>query len=75
MNVNEATVRKEAAVLCKKTKNIFYPLLSSNFKPSIFKSTAQQLHLVAPAEGYSDILAIRVCATGKGMVFQPFSLV
>ena len=25
--------------------------------------------------GYSHILAIRVCAAGKGMVFKPFSLV
>ena len=25
--------------------------------------------------GYSRILAIRVCAAGKGMVFKPFSLV
>ena len=25
--------------------------------------------------GYSCILAIRVCAAGKGMVFKPFSLV
>ena len=24
--------------------------------------------------GYSHILAIRVCATGKGMVFKPFTL-
>ena len=25
-------------------------------------------------EGYSHILAIRVCAAGKGMVFKPFTL-
>ena len=25
--------------------------------------------------GYSHILAIRVCAAGKGMVFKPFGLV
>ena len=25
--------------------------------------------------GYSHILAIQVCAAGKGMVFKPFSLV
>ena len=25
--------------------------------------------------GYSHILAIRVCATGEGMVFKPFGLV
>ena len=25
--------------------------------------------------GYSHILAVRVCAAGKGMVFKPFSLV
>ena len=25
--------------------------------------------------GYSHILAIRVCTSGKGMVFKPFSLV
>ena len=34
---------------------------------------------LAPGEGgggvYFHILAIQVCATGKGMVFKPFSLV
>ena len=25
--------------------------------------------------GYSHILAIQVCAAGKGMIFKPFSLV
>ena len=25
--------------------------------------------------GYSQVLAIRVCAAGKGMVFKPFSMV
>ena len=25
--------------------------------------------------GYSHILAIRVCAAGKGMIFKPFGLV
>ena len=28
-----------------------------------------------PGEGYFHILAIRVCAAGKGMVFKPFGLI
>ena len=32
-------------------------------------------YLVGPVEGYSRILAIRVCAAGEGMVFKPFGLV
>ena len=29
---------------------------------------------ILPGGGYSHILAIRVCAAGKGMVFKSFSL-
>ena len=33
------------------------------------------LNLGAPSElGYSHILAVQVCAAGKGMVFKPFTL-
>ena len=32
-------------------------------------------HLNPGGGGYSHILAIWVCAAGKGMVFKPFSLV
>ena len=32
-------------------------------------------HVICPGRGgYSHILAIRVCAAGKGMVFKPFGL-
>ena len=37
-------------------------------------STGQSL-ATAGGGGYSHILAIRVCAAGKGLVFKPFSLV
>ena len=32
------------------------------------------LMLVSGGGGYSHILAIRVCAAGRGMVFKPFTL-
>ena len=30
--------------------------------------------MVSPGGGYSHILAIRVCASGKGMVFKQFAM-
>ena len=36
---------------------------------------AQHLEFKVNVRGYSHILAIRVCAAGKGTVFKPFGLV
>ena len=38
------------------------------------QTPASECLFIPRGEGYSHILAIWVCATGKGMVFKPFTL-
>ena len=74
----------------KKNRFLFRIFLKSRYDGGFLYSTIRfskqplaviKLHLynyyyVSPGEGeWSPILAIRVCAAGKGMVFKPFGLV
>ena len=55
-------------------------LLCSHYQTTYFvcEENLHTAELAGPGDkswGYSHILAIRICADGKGMVFKPFGLV
>ena len=45
-----------------------------SFKPATSSILNWSLYATLAAGGYSHILAIHVCAVGKGMVFKPLTL-